>query len=94
MRDEGLTHNDWRRAVVELDDDEQIRQNLTMTSGWFSNSVGHACASLGIIEPDDNLYLDHLVGSPRGDVLPSGRQLWTTAREASQNFRSKYKELN
>jgi hypothetical protein len=94
MRDEGLTHNDRRRAVVELDDDEQIRQNLTMTSGWFSNSVGHACASLGITGPDDNLYLDHLVGSPRGDVLPSGRQLWTTAREASQNFRSKYKELN
>jgi hypothetical protein len=80
MRDEGLTHNGSRRALVELNDDEQIRQNLTltMTSRWFSNSVGHACASLGITGPDDNLYLDLLVGSPRGDVLPGGRQRWMT----------------
>jgi hypothetical protein len=54
LRDEGLTRNGWRGAVVELDDDEQIRQNLTMTSRWFSNSVGHASASLGITGTDDN----------------------------------------
>jgi hypothetical protein len=41
LRDEGLTRDGWRGEVVELDDDEQIRQNLTMTSRWFSNSIGH-----------------------------------------------------
>jgi hypothetical protein len=62
--------------------------------------VGHASASpkhhraddnldLGITGPDDNLYLDHLVGSPRGDVLPGGRQRWTTEGDVIQNFRSK-----
>jgi hypothetical protein len=55
MTDGNEREHETKHELAE--DDEQIIQNLTMTSRWFSISVGHACSSFGITGPDDNLEL-------------------------------------
>jgi hypothetical protein len=96
-----LTHDDRRRAVVELDNEQ--RQNLTMRHQDISALAWDMLLlPLSITRPDDNLDLGitglddnldrapgSLVGSPRGDILPGGRQRWTTEGDVIQNFRSK-----
>jgi hypothetical protein len=91
MTDGNEREHETKHELTE--DDEQIIQNLTMTSRWFSISVGHACSSFGITGPDDNLeLLDHLTGSPRGDVLPGSRPRRTTEEDAIQNLDPKQKD--